>query len=109
MPEIQEEELYDNSAVFYDREGRLTACTIEDGMLEKLSQQVSSSQQACLPPTRISPLQQYSFLWRNDKNIIEVSFKIKNLKTGFEYGTSKDISLTAIFIFIVYTIIYRTS
>ncbi len=87
MPEIQEEELYDNSAVFYDREGRLTACTIEDGMLYFVYE---DSQWALDPKAYMGfRVTQMQIKRRNDKNIIEVSFKIKNLKTGFEYGTSR--------------------
>lgn len=80
-----EEEAYGSSAAFYDREGNPVVCTVQDGLLYFHYEDFDWA----LDPKaymgfRITQMQ---IKKKNDKNILEVSFKIKNLKTGFEYST----------------------
>lgn len=80
-----EEETYGNSAVFYDREGKPVTCTVQDGMLYFYYE---DSDWTLDPKAYMGfRITQMEIQRRNDKNILEVSFKIKNLKTGFEYST----------------------
>lgn len=83
--EWPKEETYGNSVVFHDREGRPVTCTVQDGMLclhyEDSDWTLDSK---AYMGFRITQMQ---IKKRNEKNILEVSFKIKNLKTGFEYST----------------------
>lgn len=81
------EETYGDSVVFYDREGKPVICTVEEGLLhfhyEDFDWALDSK---AYMGFRIT---QMGIKRRNDKNVLEVSFRIMNLKTGFEYSTSR--------------------
>lgn len=82
-----EEETYGNSAAFYDREGNLVVCTVQDGLLYF---HYEDSDWTLDPKAYMGfRITQMQIQRRNDKNVIEVKFTIKNLKTGFEYSTSR--------------------
>lgn len=82
-----EEDACPVSAAFYDREGNPVVCTVEEGLLclhyEDADWMLDSK---AYMGFRIT---QMEIKRRNDQNILEVSFTIKNLKTGFEYSTSR--------------------
>lgn len=81
----QEEETYGDSAIFYDREGRAVVCTVEDGLL---CFHYEDSDWALDPKAYMGfRITQMEIQRRNDQNVLEVGFQIKNLKTGFEYST----------------------
>lgn len=81
----QEEETYGDSAAFYDREGRPVVCTVEEGLL---CFHYEDSDWALDPKAYMGfRIMQMEIRKRNDQNVLEVSFRIKNLKTGFEYST----------------------
>lgn len=83
----KEEEAYSDGAVFYDREGREVTCTVSEGLL---CFHYEDSDWALDPKAYMGfRVTQMEIKKRNDKNILEVSFKIKNLKTGYEYSTSR--------------------
>ncbi len=81
----QEEDAYGDSAAFYDREGRPVVCTVEEGLLYFHYDDLDWA----LDPKAYMGFRitQMEIKRRNDKNVLEVSFQIKNLKTGFEYST----------------------
>ncbi|MCM1126292.1 MAG: type II secretion system GspH family protein [Lachnospiraceae bacterium] len=87
IPAQEEEDSCPVSAAFYDREGKPVVCTVEDGLLclhyEDSDWMLDSK---AYMGFRIT---QMEIKRRNDQNILEVSFTIKNLKTGFEYSTSR--------------------
>lgn len=81
----QEEETYGDSAAFYDREGRPVVCTVEEGLL---CFHYEDSDWALDPKAYMGfRIMQMEIRKRNNQNVLEVSFRIKNLKTGFEYST----------------------
>lgn len=83
----EEEEVYSDGAVFYDREGRAVTCTVSEGLL---CFHYEDSDWELDPKAYMGfRVTQMEIKKRNEKNILEVSFKIKNLKTGYEYSTSR--------------------
>lgn len=80
----QEENAYGDSAAFYDREGRAVVCTVEEGLLYFHYEDLDWA----LDPKAYMGFRitQMEIKRRNDQNILEVSFQLKNLKTGFEYA-----------------------
>lgn len=82
-----EEETYGDGAAFYDREGKSVICTVEEGLLHFHYEDFDWA----LDPKAYMGFRitQMEIRRRNDKNVLEVSFQIKNLKTGFEYSTSR--------------------
>lgn len=81
----EEEETYGDSAAFYDRESRPVVCTVEEGLLYFHYKDLDWA----LDPKAYMGFRitQMEIKKRNDQNVLEVSFQIKNLKTGFEYST----------------------
>ncbi len=91
-----------NGAAFYDREGRPVVCLVENGLLRFRYQEeeegigegsASGSQgkewsfdEKAYMGFRIADMQIHRI---DGKNVLEINVKIKNLKTGFEYSTSR--------------------
>lgn len=91
-----------NNVAFYDREGNEVSCMVQDGLLVfHYQESVQVDEQGEVPVSeahdwmldekaymgfRITDLQIQRL---KDENILEVTIKIKNLKTGFEYSTSR--------------------
>ncbi|MDE7249229.1 MAG: prepilin-type N-terminal cleavage/methylation domain-containing protein [Lachnospiraceae bacterium] len=81
------EDVYSDGVAFFDREGNPVVGTVEDGLLYF---RYDDFDWALDPKAYMGfRITQMEIKKRNDKNILEVSFKIKNLKTGFEYSTSR--------------------
>lgn len=91
-----------NGAAFHDREGNAVSCMVQEGLLvfhyqesvqvdEQGVVQISEAHDWMLDEKaymgfRITDMQIQRL---EDKNVLEVTIKIKNLKTGFEYSTSR--------------------
>ncbi|MDO4303618.1 MAG: type II secretion system protein [Bacillota bacterium] len=88
-----------NGAAFCDRDGKLVVCLVEDGLLrfrywdaeESLNesnfpQNEWSFDEKAYMGFRITDMQIHKV---DEKNVLEINVKIKNLKTGFEYSTSR--------------------
>ncbi len=89
-----------NGAAFYDREGRPVVCLVENGILRFRYQEADSDEgsaeysrenewsfdEKAYMGFRITDMQIHRI---DEKNVLEISVKIQNLKTGFEYSTSR--------------------
>ena len=77
-----------NGALFYDKDNHQMICLIKDGLLTFVGGQTDDwiLDEKAYMGYRISDFGIHKI---NDKNVLEVSIKIKNLKTGFEYSASK--------------------
>lgn len=91
-----------NGVAFYDRDGKAVLCMVQDGLLKFRYQEsvdvtdqgeilIQAQQDWTLDAKaymgfRITDMQ---IARANEENVIEVKIKIKNLKTGFEYATSR--------------------
>lgn len=91
-----------NGAVFYDRNGKAVLCMVQDGLLKfryQESANVTQQGEVLIEEEREWMLDEKAYMGfritdmqiirLNEENVIEVQFKIKNLKTGFEYSTSR--------------------
>lgn len=83
----EEEDTHNYGAAFYDREGYSVVCTVEDGLL---CFHYEDSDWMLDPKAYMGfRITEMEIKRRNEQNILEVRFTIKNLKTGFEYSTSR--------------------
>lgn len=86
---------------FYDREGNKTCCFIRDGRLifsYEESVKVDLYGEVLVEPEREWMLDDKAYMGyqitdmqfarAGDKNVLEITIKIKNLKTGFEYAVT---------------------
>lgn len=92
----------DSGAAFYDREGNAVSCMVQDGLLifhyqepvqmdEQEEVRINEAHDWMLDEKaymgfRITDMQIQRL---GDENVLEITIKIKNLKTGFEYSTSR--------------------
>lgn len=83
------DELSGNGVAFYDREGNAVTCMVQNGLL--VFHYIDEAHDWILDEKaymgfRITDMQIQRL---EDENILEITIKIKNLKTGFEYSTSR--------------------
>lgn len=87
---------------FYDRDGNKTCCFVRDGRLifsYEESVKINDAGEVQVSPKREWKLEDKAYMGYqitdmqfarlNEKNVLEVTIKIKNLKTGFEYTVSR--------------------
>lgn len=98
----KEEELIESSAEFYDRERRKTTCKINNGLLTfHYPQEVVTDREGrtSIGEEEDWALEEKAYMGfrvthmqirrANEENILEITIQIKNLKTGYEYTTSR--------------------
>lgn len=85
---IQEGEAAGNGISFYDRNGEKASFTVEDGLLVMEAVQSWKMDENAYMGYRITNLQVTRL---NDENVLEVIIKIQNLKTGYEYTSSRTV------------------
>ena len=91
-----------DGAAFYDRDGNRVCCFVKEGRLifsYKESVKVDSYGEVQVKPEREWKLEDKAYMGYQitdmriarleDKNVLEITLKIKNLKTGFEYTVSR--------------------
>lgn len=83
---LREGEILGNGVSFYDRDGIQSYFLVEDGLLVLQADDQWQLDENAYMGYRVSDLQVVRL---NDKNVLEVQIKLKNLKTGFEYTASR--------------------
>lgn len=81
-----EGESYGEGIFFYNREGNRSCFVVEDGILVMEADQDWKMDDKAYMGYRIMDMQVSRL---NDKNVLEVTIKIQNLKTGYEYTASR--------------------
>ena len=83
---LQEGNVISNGISFYDKDGKKSYFYVENGVLIIKADDIWKMDEKAYMGYRIS---EFSIRKLNEENILEVVIKIKNLKTGFEYTTSR--------------------
>ncbi|MBD5501578.1 MAG: hypothetical protein HDR10_10340, partial [Lachnospiraceae bacterium] len=73
---------------FYDKDGKKTCFIVEDGMLVMENEGAWRMDAKAYIGYRISEMQINRL---NDESVFEVTIKVKNLKTDFEYTASRTV------------------
>lgn len=83
---VKEGETSGNGVSFYDRDGDKGCFFVEDGLLVLESQDSWQLDEKAYMGYRLTDFQVNRL---NDENVLEIVIKLTNLKTGFEYTTSR--------------------
>lgn len=77
-----------NGVSFYDRNGKKACFLVEDGLLVMAADEGWKMDEKAYMGYRITEMQINRL---NEKNVLEIIIKIKNLKTGYEYTASRTV------------------